>query len=417
MAKLNLSEAAKEILDANLAAKRGQSGLDKPQVGASKLQGSTAYGTKEAGVIGRSPDDADDILPDYLKGTPRATPPGATPPVGQQSDGVGASKPKGQPQETMGRSDLMVRQKGDQTSYEDLRDRKKYSAPPQTFEKMSASANFQSYGEEVEEDEDLEEIEESKQAKKQALEEKMKERMKEDIDALLSGENLSEEFATKATTIFEAAVLARSEEVIAEAEADLTEQFESALDAIKEDLASKVDAYLNYMVEQWMEENQVAIEKGLHAEIVEDFIGGLRDLFIEHSIDIPKEKVDVVEELATKVNELEDSLSEEIKHNVQLKQELNEQRKIETIYTACEGLTQTQVEKMKSHAEGVEFTTGEEFATKLETLKESYFKSDVKVADASALDEIVQIDEEKKVTYADSSIEQYAKTISKTVLK
>jgi predicted RNase H-like nuclease (RuvC/YqgF family) len=140
-------------------------------------------------------------------------------------------------------------------------------------------------------------------------------------------------------------------------------------------------------------------------------------LFAEHYIDIPTEKVDVVEELATKVEELESALNEEISRSVELKKELNEQKKIEAIYTACEGLSQTQVEKLKSLAENVEYTTEEEFGNKLTTLKESYFKADVKVADSSALDDEVQIEEEVKKSngFSDSLIESYAKTITKTL--
>jgi hypothetical protein len=243
--------------------------------------------------------------------------------------------------------------------------------------------------------------------------------MKEDIDALMSGENLSEEFVTKAATIFEAAVVARAEEVIAEAETQLMEQFEKAIEEVKEDLAAKVDDYLNYMVEEWMKDNEIAIEKGLRAEITEDFINGLRNLFVEHYIDIPADKVEVVEELTAKVEELEASLNEQIKSGIELKKELSEQKKIEAIYTACEGLTQTQVEKLKSLAEGVEFTTEEEFGEKLSTLKESYFKAEVKVATASDLDDEVQIEEETKTVKGtgDALIESYAKTISQTLVK
>jgi len=435
MAKFNLSDAAKAILvnedsksnfDANIAAKRGQRGQDAHphgEVGSQKIKSSTAYGTNDAGIIGHSPRKIDDPLPDYLKGTPSAKPPGATPPVGAEKDGVGASRPKNQPQETMGRSDVMHPDSQDPMSYENKRDRVKYTAPKQTFTK-NANAHFDTYGEEteVEYDESIEEAHEDEAQdkaliKKEIRKEKMKEKMKEDIDALLSGENLSEEFVTKATTIFESAVIARAAEVIEEAEAELVVQFESALEQVKEDLAVKVDDYLNYMVEEWMKENELAIEKGLRSEITEDFINGLKDLFTEHYIDIPEEKVDIVEELAEKCNELEISLNEEMNHNIELKKALTEQMKIEAIYTACEGLTQTQVEKLKSLAESIEFTTDGEFNNKLATLKESYFQVPVKVADKLALDEEVDIDEGKKTTFTDKSIEQYSQMISKTVLK
>ena len=236
---------------------------------------------------------------------------------------------------------------------------------------------------------------------------------------MLSGENLSEDFKEKATMIFEAAVIARAEEVIAEAQFEMQEQFELAVEEIKEELAEKVDGYLNYMVEEWVNDNEIAITKGLRAEIVEDFIGGLRNLFIEHYIDIPEDKVDIVEELTGKVEELEDSLNEQIKSAVELKKELNEHKKFEAIYAACEGLTQTQVEKIKSLAESIEFTSDENFAVKLETIKESYITSSVRTAGNSALDDEVQIVEEKKVNrgLVDPEMEVYSKTISQTLIK
>jgi hypothetical protein len=172
------------------------------------------------------------------------------------------------------------------------------------------------------------------------------------------------------------------------------------------------------MAEQWMEENTLAVETGLRSEIAEEFIDGLRNLFVEHYIDIPEDKVDVVSEMAEKVSQLEDQLNEQINRGIELKKELNEQKKIEAIYTACEGLTQTQVEKLKSLAEGVEFTTESEFAAKMSTLKESYFKADVKFADKSALDDEVHIEEEKKTTKSSNALmEQYATTISKSVVR
>jgi hypothetical protein len=233
----------------------------------------------------------------------------------------------------------------------------------------------------------------------------------------MEGESLSEEFKTKAATIFEAAVMSRVEAIAVDVEQQLTEQFDAAVEVIKEEMATKVDDYLNYMVEQWMKENEIAIEKGLRAEIAEDFMNGLRNLFIEHYIDIPEEKVDVVEELSAKVEELEEALNEQINKGVELTKDLNEQKKIEAIYTACEGLTQTQVEKLKSLAESVEFTTEQEFVGKLDVLKESYFKAEVKTANNSALDDEVLIEDEKKQTFSDPSMEVYAKAISQTLVK
>jgi hypothetical protein len=406
MAKFNLSEAAKDILNATVNGKR--SGQDKPQ----KLPTSVGYGMKDAGKVGDSPEKVGDVNPDYTKGTPSATPPGATPPVGSQP----AAKLSSQPGQTDGAGTTPAQD--DATSYDNIRDRVAGKKPKQTMQ-ANPGAVAVAVPEETEiEDEVV--SEEKEESAKHERAEKLKKSMKEDIDALMSGENLSEEFVAKATTIFESAVLARAEEVIAEAEAELVEQFQVAVEEVKEELAAKVDDYLTYMVQEWVTENELAIEKGLRAEIVEDFITGLKGLFEQHYIDIPAEKVDVVESLTARVEELEASLNEQISKSVELTKDLSESKKIEAIYTACEGLTQTQVEKLKSLAEGVEFTTGDEFAGKLETLKESYFTESVKTADKTALDDEVLIEEETKPVKqgtGDALIEQYAKTISQTVQK
>ena len=390
MGKFNLSEAAKEILSSTVTGKK--SGQDKP----SKLSGDVAYGTKEVDV-GHAPLKTTDANPDYTKGTPSATPPGATPPVGSEP----MKKLKAQPAQ----SGSIEQPEG--------------KPMKQTMPTNRGGVGVQQYEEtEVEGEEKEEGHEDAAEDKAMIKKAVAKAKMKEDIDALLEGENLSEEFANKAATIFEAAVVARAEEVVAIVESELHEQFQVAVEEIKEDLAAKVDDYLNYMVEEWVKDNEIAIEKGLRAEITEDFINGLRNLFVEHYIDIPAEKVEVVEALASKVEELEAALNEQINVAVELTKSLNEQKKIEAIYTACEGLSQTQVEKLKSLAEGVEFTTEEEFATKVETLKESYFKADVVVANNSALDDEVLIEEEKKVVKSsDASIDQYVRTISQTMIK
>lgn len=406
MSKFNLSEAAKDILNATVNGKR--SGQDKP----SKLPTSVAYGTQDAGDIGTAPDKMGDTNPDYTKGTPSATPPGATPPVGAEK----GSKLSGQPGQTDGAGTTPAQ--SDATSYDNIRDRIAGKKPTQTMQ-ANPGAVAVAVPEETEVDDEVV-SEEKEEGAKHERAEKLKKSMKEDIDALMSGENLSEEFVQKATTIFEAAVLSRAEAVIAEAEEELQEQFQIAVEEVKEELAAKVDDYLNYMVQEWVTENELAIEKGLRSEIVEDFIEGLKGLFEQHYIDIPVEKVDVVEGLTAKVEELEAELNEQINASVQLTKELNESKKIEAIYTACEGLTQTQVEKLKSLAEGVDFTSGDEFAGKLETLKESYFTESVKTADKTALDDEVLIEDESKpnkMGTGDVLIEQYAKTISQTVQK
>jgi len=414
-AKAVLTEGAKETFDSNISSKQG--GKDKP----SKLPTSVAYGNKDVGKVGDAPEEMDDTNPDYTKGTPTATPPGATPPVGSQP----AAKLKGQPGEDAAAGTTPVQQSA--TDYSSIRDRVKAKLAKQTMPtNPGAVAPYvpeeTEYDEEVVSEEKEEGHEDAKEdkamIKKMMKKEKMKEQMEQDVDALLSGENLSEEFKDKATTIFEAAVIARTQAVMEDIEQALFEEFEVAVEEIKEDLATKLDDYINYMAEEWLKENQLAVEKGLRAEIVESFINGMKDLFEAHYIDIPEEKVDVVEGLTSKVEELEASLNEQIQTAVDMKKELNEHKKTEAIHAVCEGLTQTQVEKMKSLAEGVEFTTDEEFADKLVTLRESYFNQPINTSGSSALNEEVDIEEEKKVDKSvDPTIASYAQTISKTLVK
>ena len=420
-----MNEGAKETFDANIASKRGG------QDGSQKLSGDVAYGTKEVGDIGTKVTKTNDAAPDATKGAPTATPPGATPPVG--AEGAKHLDAKFDMQ-SHGRADLVKSEQGDEheeSSYENIRDRVKAKLAKQMFQ-SNPGATFQSYAEETSTEEEVvseekEEKEDEKHEdeaqdkaliKKMMKKEKMKEEMESDVDALLSGENLSEEFKQKATTIFESAVVARTQALVEEIEEAMVQEFELAVEEVKNELAQKLDDYIGYMAEEWMKENQLAIEKGLRAEIVEDFIGGLKDLFIEHYIDIPEEKVDVVEELTNKVEELESEINEQIQSAVELRKELNEHKKIEAIHAVCEGLTQTQVEKMKALAESLEFTNDEEFADKLVTLRTSYFTEQVKPAAASALNEEVIVEDEKKpVVSNDPTVAAIATALSKTVVK
>jgi hypothetical protein len=202
--------------------------------------------------------------------------------------------------------------------------------------------------------------------------------MEEHVNALLEGENLSEEFHAKATTIFESAVKAKLEEEVALLEQAYAETLEERIAEIQEELSSQVDEYLNYVVEQWIEENEVAVESALRSELTEDFISGLRTLFAEHYIDVPEEEVHVVEELSQTVEELEAKLNEEIERNVALTTMLSESRKVELTSYVCEGLTSTQAEKLKSLAENVAYTSDDEFVEKISTLRENYFPVAVK---------------------------------------
>jgi hypothetical protein len=236
--------------------------------------------------------------------------------------------------------------------------------------------------------------------------------MKEDVNALFADDStISEEFKEKVFTIFEARVSDRVAQIEEETETRYAGMLEEAVESIRADLTEKVDDYLSYVVEQWMEENQIAIQEGLRSEITEEFISGLRNLFAEHYIDVPAEKVDLVDELASKVEELETSLNEEIERGIQTKKALVEARKAEIIHTVCEGLIATQVEKIKSLAESVEFSTEDEYTTKLETIRENYFPSGSKRADEKQLHEELEGTDDK---YVDPMVAAVAQAISKT---
>jgi len=237
----------------------------------------------------------------------------------------------------------------------------------------------------------------------------------DDINALFSDDQtISEEFKQKATTIFEARVIDRVNQIEEQIEERYASMLEEAVDAIKTDMEDKVNDYLSYVVEQWIESNEIAIETGLRSELTEEFISGLRNLFAEHYIDVPAEKVDIVEELAEKVQELEMKLNEEIDRNIQINRSLTESRIEQITYEVSDGLTDTQVEKIKSLAESVEFSTEEEYKQKLETLRENYFPSGVKKANVSQLHEQVE-ESGDKVVISDTYVAAVSKAISKSL--
>jgi hypothetical protein len=234
-----------------------------------------------------------------------------------------------------------------------------------------------------------------------------------DVDSLFADDStISEEFKGKVKTIFEARVYDKVKQIEEETEAKYASMLEEAVEAVKTDLTEKVNDYIGYVVEQWMEENQIAIEKGIRSEITEDFINGLRNLFAEHYIDVPSEKVDLVDELAGKLEEVEAKLNEEVERNVEYRKALIEAYKTEVTHEVCEGLTATQAEKIKALAESVEFSTEEEFKQKLETIRENYFPSGVKKADEAQLNE--QVDEEKSAVVSDAFMNSIVQSISKT---
>lgn len=196
--------------------------------------------------------------------------------------------------------------------------------------------------------------------------------IKDELNSIF-GEDLSEEFRTKATSIFEAAVIARVNSEMERIVEKLEESNAQQLLEYKEVLVEKVDSYLNYVVEQWMEENQLAVESGLRNEITEEFITGLKGLFQEHYIDVPEEKYDVIEDLADKVDSLKEELDESINDNIEMAKQFVELKKAVIFAEQTDGLADTEVDKLMKLVEGVDFESEELYAEKLAVIKENYF--------------------------------------------
>ena len=210
----------------------------------------------------------------------------------------------------------------------------------------------------------------------------------DDVKALVSSDaDLSEEFKDKAATIFETAVKTRIKEQTKILEAQFDEKLASETETVKEAMVEKVDSYLNYVVEEWMKENELAVERGIRTEIAEDFITGLKGLFKEHYIDVPEEKYNVLDDLTSQVKDLESKLNEQIEKNVVLSKDANELTRASLVVSVSEDLADTEKEKFASMAENVEFDSAEKFAEKLETIKESYFPK-TKIEEATSTDEV-----------------------------
>ena len=265
--------------------------------------------------------------------------------------------------------------------------------------------------EEADEDEEEETPMENKKLKKEDLEIDVK----EDMDALVSGEDLSEEFKTKASTIFEAAVSAK---VISEVNSRIDEletSYKKEISEAKEEhlstVTEKVDGYLNYVTEEWMKENELAVEKGIRSELVEDFMTGLKNLFTEHYIDIPEEKVDLVDDLFEKVEELEQKLDESINTSVDIKKELADYKKSETLREVSENLADTEKEKLGKLAEGIDFEDKTQYSEKLEVIKENYFP---KQQSETITEELENTEEEQDISESvDPVMSKYASALTR----
>ena len=236
--------------------------------------------------------------------------------------------------------------------------------------------------------------------------------IKSDVDALIGDSDLSEEFKQKAATIFETAIKSKVKAESKRLEGEYEEKLKENTESHKAEMVEKVDSYLNYVVEEWMKENQIAIERGIKGEIAEDFIGGLKKLFEDHYIDVPDDKYNVLEDQATKIEELEKKLNESIDKNVELNKANGELKRQDIIDESSEDLADTAKEKFNKLAEEVEYSNEDDFRTKVTTIKESYFgKKEVKQDDEI---DNVAANESSNSGDLSNAMAAYAAAISKT---
>ena len=233
--------------------------------------------------------------------------------------------------------------------------------------------------------------------------------IEEDVNALLGGEDLSEDFKSKAKTIFEAAINTKVAQVKEALEAQYQEQLADRLVEATEELKERVDSYLEYVADEWVNENELAIEQGLKTEMTESFLGGMKGLFEEHYVTIPEDKYDVLESMVEKLDDMETKLNEQIEKNIGLNKRLAESSADTVLAQVSEGLAQTQKEKLASLSESVEFESEEEYREKLETLKESYFSN--KPATSSAKTETLSEGVDVSSESYTGSMDAYLRTL------
>ena len=262
---------------------------------------------------------------------------------------------------------------------------------------------------EDEDEDDEEEVKESKKVESELVEMEIE----DDLEKISEALELSEENSEKARTIFKAAVSSKVSEIKEELEKDYAENLQTSVDKIKADLSEAVDKYLSYCAEEWTKENELAIERGLRSEMTDNFIDGLKTLFVEHYVEIPEDKYNVIDELANRLDEMEDKLDAEVSKNMEVVEENDQLKRGNVVREACNDLTESQTEKMISLAEGVDFTSSEDFAEKVEELKNAYFPKDENIAEETVVEEGTgefASDDEKII---DPTMNQYSTAISK----
>ena len=245
----------------------------------------------------------------------------------------------------------------------------------------------------------------------EVVEEEITVDVSEDVAALINGEELSEEFKTKAATIFEAAVISRVKVESKKIEESYAAKLEEAKQEIQEGLVEKVDGYLGLMVEQWMEQNELALESGMKSEVLESFVNGLKNVFEEHYIDIPEDKFDLVGDMESKIEDLEGKLNESVESSVELRKELAAIKRAAAVEESVKGLTDTEAEKFKGLAEELSYEDVDSFTTKLQTIRENYFGNGKATTEVNSVVTDEPIVEEVVLS---GPISDYVKALGKT---
>ena len=263
--------------------------------------------------------------------------------------------------------------------------------------------------EDEDEDEDDEEVKESNEVESDLVEMEIE----DDLEKISEALELSEENADKARNIFKAAVTSKVSEIKEQLESEYSENLKTSIENVKGDLAEAVDKYLSYCAEEWTKENELAIERGLRSEMTDNFIDGLKTLFVEHYVEVPEDKYDVIDELANRLDEMEEKLDGEVHKNMEIVEENESLKRQNVVREACLDLSESQKEKMISLSEGVDYKDTEDFSDKVSELKEAYFPSDEVIAEDTIVEEGTGEFSDESETVLDPSMNRYSNAISK----
>tara|TARA_Y100000004_G_scaffold151262_1_gene173888 strand:- start:441 stop:1730 length:1290 start_codon:yes stop_codon:yes gene_type:complete len=427
----NVEDKIKELLEASMQEATAPGGKGAAAEPMKKID-ADADGVEDAGAAVVSPDDKNGPA-EMTKKVKKAAVPGGEANKGEQKIKPGATPVK---EEDETDEDLEVVAE-EEASEDEIVEAKKTVAKEEDDEEEASDDDGDDDDKDDDDDKEMEEMEKMKE-KLHAMVDKMDEMgmmkkaetyikssyhgkkkaneevdMSDDVSALTEGGEFDDEFKAKAKTVFEAAVNSKVADKIVELEEHYEAQIEEETSKIAEDLTDKVDTYLSYVVEQWSQDNELAVERGLKSEITEDFIVSLKKVFEEHYIDVPEDKYDVMAEQQSKIDELNEKLNEQIEKNAETAKLVNEAKKAIKIEESAKDLTDTQKEKFMSLVESVEFKDEDSFAQELETLKESYFP---KVAKPIEEDEVA-VEEQTETVNLTGEMKDYVSAISRTLGK